>query len=149
MAKHKEYWGRWWLLPNPGHGEFCESMFVHGLSMHQKCSNYAITNVLFGLCRSVWIIDRLVTCHNPHPEALACPFITEVLRTKEHTPIPYLSAIFTFRLTIDSIKEFGCVTEIHVCAHIVHSKQVVNCCKVQGENTQLHFAKAHFITLKP
>jgi uncharacterized protein YehS (DUF1456 family) len=26
----------------------------------QKCSNYALTNLLFGLCRFVWIIDA---CH--------------------------------------------------------------------------------------
>ncbi len=41
----------------------CESMYVRGLSVHQKCSNYALTDLLFGLCRSIWIIDPLVTCH--------------------------------------------------------------------------------------
>jgi len=35
----------WWV---------CEFVFVHGSSMHQKCSNYALTNLLFSLCRSVW-----------------------------------------------------------------------------------------------
>jgi hypothetical protein len=30
-----------------------------------------------------------------------------VLRIKEHTPTPYPFAIFTFRLAIESIKEFG------------------------------------------
>jgi len=34
-------------------GESCESVFAHGLSMHQKCSNYALTNLLFDLCRSI------------------------------------------------------------------------------------------------
>jgi hypothetical protein len=33
-----------------------------------------ITNLLFGLCRSVWIIDLLVILSNPHPGALAHPF---------------------------------------------------------------------------
>ncbi len=27
--------------------------------MHQKCSNYALTNLLFGLCRSEWVISCL------------------------------------------------------------------------------------------
>jgi hypothetical protein len=30
-----------------------------------KCSNYALTNLWFGLCRSVWIIELLVNLHNP------------------------------------------------------------------------------------
>ncbi len=36
--------GRWWIPPSPSHVEFCESMFACGLSMHQKCSNYAPSN---------------------------------------------------------------------------------------------------------
>jgi hypothetical protein len=39
--------------PSPGCGESYESMFVHGSSMHQKCSNFALTNLVFGLCRFV------------------------------------------------------------------------------------------------
>jgi hypothetical protein len=38
--------------PSPGHGESCESckfMFARGSSMHKKCSNFALTNLLFGL----------------------------------------------------------------------------------------------------
>jgi hypothetical protein len=44
---------RWCLFVSPNHGEFYE--FVHGCgsSVHQKCSNYALTNLLFILCRSV------------------------------------------------------------------------------------------------
>ncbi len=38
---------------NLDRGESCESVFAHGLSMHQKCSNYALTNLFFDLCRSV------------------------------------------------------------------------------------------------
>ncbi len=36
-----------------GRGESCESVLARGESMHQKCSNYAFTNLLFGLCRSM------------------------------------------------------------------------------------------------
>jgi hypothetical protein len=50
-------------------------MFAHGLSMHQKCSNYALTNLLFCLCKSVWIIDPFIICPTPIPEL-------------QHTPLP-------------------------------------------------------------
>jgi hypothetical protein len=51
--------------PSLGHGEFYEFVFVHGLFVHQKCSNYALTNLLFNLCRSVWMIDLLVIRPSP------------------------------------------------------------------------------------
>jgi hypothetical protein len=57
-----------WLPPSSNRGESCESVFVHGSSMHQKCSNYALTNLLFDLCRSMWIIDPLVTCPSLIPK---------------------------------------------------------------------------------
>jgi len=40
--------------------------------MHQKCSNYALTNLLFGLCKSLWIIDSLVIRSSPHPRGPTC-----------------------------------------------------------------------------
>ncbi len=49
--------GRWWFPPSWGRGESYESMFACGSSMHQKHSNYALTTMLFGLCRSVWVIN--------------------------------------------------------------------------------------------
>jgi hypothetical protein len=52
-----------------GRGESCESMFGHGSSMHHECSNYALTNLLFSLCRFIWIIYPLITRPNPHPKA--------------------------------------------------------------------------------
>ncbi len=45
--------GRWWLPPSLGCGESCEFMFACGLAVHQKCSDSALTNLLFGLCRSM------------------------------------------------------------------------------------------------
>jgi len=59
-----------------------------------KCSNYALTN-LFGLCKSVWIIDVLFTRPNPHPETLARPTTPEVLRGKECTPTPHPFIVIT------------------------------------------------------
>jgi hypothetical protein len=31
-AKSILKWGRWWLPPSPGRGEFCESEVAHGSS---------------------------------------------------------------------------------------------------------------------
>jgi hypothetical protein len=74
--------------------------------MHQKCSNYALTNLLFGLCRSVNIINPLITCPSPHLEAPPRPSTPQMLRGKERTPtLP--SIIFTFKFAVESIKEFG------------------------------------------
>jgi hypothetical protein len=85
----------------------CEFVFAHGLSVHQKYSNYTLTNLLFGLCKSLWIIDLLVIRFSPHPRALAHASTLEVMRTKEHTPTPYLSIVFTLGLEVESIKKFG------------------------------------------
>jgi hypothetical protein len=50
----------------------------------------------------------LVTCPNPHPEAPARPSTLKCCEPRWHTPTPYPFAIFTFGLTIESIKEFRC-----------------------------------------
>jgi hypothetical protein len=99
--------GRWWLPPSPGHGESCEFMFARGSSVHQKCCSYALTNLLFSLCRFTRVIDLLITLFSPYPGALAHPFTPKVLRVKECAPTPYPSAIFTFRFAVESTKELG------------------------------------------
>jgi hypothetical protein len=99
--------GRWWLPPSLGRGESCESMFARGSSVHQKCSNYALTNLLFGLCKSVWVIELLVNLPSPHPGTLARPSTPEVLWAKEHTPTPSPSTICTFGLVVSPYKSLG------------------------------------------
>ncbi len=73
--------------------------------MHQKCSNYALTNLLFGLCKFEWIIDPFITCPSPHPGTPTCLITPKVLWVRECTSTFYPSAIFTFGFTIESIKE--------------------------------------------
>jgi hypothetical protein len=109
MAKHIIYYkGEGGGYPlNPGCVESCESVFACGLSMHQKCSNYALTNLLFGLCKFMWIIELLVILPNPHPGAPAHPSTFKVLRARERAPTPYPSIVFTFILVVESTKEFG------------------------------------------
>jgi len=49
----------WWVL------WICVcSWFVHA----PKCFNYALTNLLFGLCMSVWVIKLLVNLPSPIPK---------------------------------------------------------------------------------
>jgi hypothetical protein len=74
--------------------------------MHQKCSNYALTNLLFGLCRSMWIIDALITHPNPHFGAPTRPSTLEMLRTKKRTLIP-TSIVFIFEPAFEYFKECG------------------------------------------
>jgi len=107
MANHREYYkgGRWWLPPSLGRGESCELVYACGSSVHQKCSNYALTNLLFNLRMFIWNIDFFVTRPNPHFGILTNPFHPQVLRTRECTPNPYF-IIFIFELAFESFKEF-------------------------------------------
>jgi hypothetical protein len=89
----------------------CEVVSAHGSSMHQKCSNYALTNLLFVLYRSMWISDPLVVHPSPHPGTPAHPSTFEVLWIREHTPTHYPSVVFTFEFIVESIKEFGGVSK--------------------------------------
>jgi hypothetical protein len=69
MAKHKVYYkgegggfpksDLWWVL-----WVCIYSSFVYAL----KCSNYELTNLLFGLCKSVWVIELLINLPNPIPK---------------------------------------------------------------------------------
>jgi hypothetical protein len=58
------------------------SSCARGSSEHQKCSNYALTNLLFDFCKSMWV---LISCHSSksHPRALTCLSTPKVLRVKK------------------------------------------------------------------
>jgi hypothetical protein len=90
--------GPWWVL----WVRVC-SWFVRA----PKCSNYTQTNLLFGLCKSMWVIELLVNLPSPHPRAPTCPFSLELLWVREHAPILSPSIVFTFGLIVESIKELG------------------------------------------
>jgi hypothetical protein len=102
VARHKKYYKKECGFPSSlNHGESCESMYVRGSFMHQKCSNHAWTNLLFGLCRFLWILDLLVTCPNPHPKGPhpklpTHRFTPKVLWVRKHTSILSSSIVFHF-----------------------------------------------------
>jgi hypothetical protein len=88
--------------PSLGYGEYFEFVYAYGSSMHQKCSNHTLTNLLFSLWRFVGIIDPLVIHPNPHPGVSTCPSNPKVLQTKEHT-----STAFSIVSTFESFKDYG------------------------------------------
>ncbi len=104
--------GLCWVPPNPGRGDSRASMFAHSSSVHQKCFSYALTNLLFDLCKSMWLIDLLVNLPSPHLRVLARPSTLEMLQTQECTPTPSPFVVSTFGLIIESIKELGGVSII-------------------------------------
>jgi hypothetical protein len=101
----------WWLPPSPGYGEFYESMFAYGSFVHQKCSNYALTNLLFGLCKYVWVLTCLslflVILLNPYPKAPTCPSTPKVSRTRERTPTFHFFVVFTLNPHLSPLRSLG------------------------------------------
>jgi hypothetical protein len=77
------------------------------MPMHQRCSSYALTNFLFGLCRSVWVIKLIVNHPSPHLGTPARPFTlqNDVGQGAHPTPSPFV--VFIFGLIVGSIKELG------------------------------------------
>jgi len=108
VAMHKKYYNGEGdgFPPSLSCGEFCESMFARGSFMQQKCSNYALTNLLFGLCKSMWIIDTFVTHPNPHPETPARLTTPNVVSQRAY-PNPLSFCCFHLGLVIESIRELG------------------------------------------
>jgi hypothetical protein len=92
VDRHKVYYmgGRWWLPPSPGRGESCGFEFARGLSLHQKCSNYALTNLLFNLCRFVWVIKCLSFFLVPS-QSSSTFFYPQLLQAKERVRLLALS----------------------------------------------------------
>jgi hypothetical protein len=86
--------GSWWIL----WVRVC-TWFVHA----PKVLQLHIDQLLFSLCKSMWIIDMFVTHLNPHLGAPTHPFISEVLQARECAPTPYPSIIFTFGLALEFI----------------------------------------------
>jgi hypothetical protein len=79
-----------------------------------KCSNYALTNLLFGLCRSVWVSDFLSFFLVPS-QSSNTPFYPQSAANQQACPNSLLSHCFHPILTFKFIKEFGSTSnKIHV-----------------------------------
>jgi len=109
VARHRIYYkGKGGGFPQVrGCGESCESEFACGSFVHQKCSSYALTNLLFGLCKSMWMIELLINLPNPLPELQHAPLSPKCYELRS-APQPFSpSVVFTFGLAIKSIEELG------------------------------------------
>ncbi len=107
-SRDKMTFGCW--SPSSGRGESCEFVFAHGSFVHQKCSSYGLTNFLFGLCMSVWVIELLVNFPSLHFGALTHPSTLEVLRARERTPTPFSFRCLHLWTCKESIEELGGVS---------------------------------------
>jgi len=67
MAKHRIYYKGEGVAfpPSPNRSESCEFEFARDSSVHPKCSNYAVTNLLFGLYKPRWMIEVLINILSP------------------------------------------------------------------------------------
>jgi hypothetical protein len=112
----------WWIL----WVHVC-SLFVRPLKMLQF---YVLTNLLFGFCKSMWVIDLLVILHSPHPKAPARPSTPKMLQTREHAPIPCPSDVFTLWIHnwVDQIVRGVSVTFIQSSDHYHKECQMIRCC---------------------
>jgi hypothetical protein len=80
-----------------------------------KCFNYALTNLLFGLCKSVWVIDLLVNLPSPIPE-LQHAFLPPKCCELGSMPNPFsfhCLHLWTYNLVLQGA--WGGITYIHVC----------------------------------
>jgi len=87
----------WWIL------------WVHvcmWLICAPKCSNYTLTNLLFGFCMFVWVIKVFVNLPNPIPELQHAPLPPKCYELGSAPWLLHLS-LFIFGLIVESIKELG------------------------------------------
>jgi len=105
-SQMSSHFGRWSLNGLPNFQSIIAKVKTHWIKEFQKCSNYALTNLLFGLCRFVWIINMFFIRPNPHLGALTHLSTSKMLRTRERTAIHYPSVVFTFGFTVETVKEF-------------------------------------------
>jgi hypothetical protein len=77
--------GLWWVL-----WIHVYLWFIHS----PKCSNYILTDLLFGLCRFVWVIDLFINLLSPHPGTLARPSIPKCCKLN-NTPQLFILLLFS------------------------------------------------------
>jgi hypothetical protein len=121
MTNHKDYYkegGRWWLPLSSSCDELYEFVYVRGSSVHQKCFNYALINLLYGLCRSIWIVCLSIVLIPilKFQHILFTPL--EVLWAREHTSIPCIFVVFILEFAFESFKKFEDVSRWkNICAN--------------------------------
>jgi hypothetical protein len=95
-------------------------MYVHGSYVHQKCSNYTLTNLLFDLCKLVWIIDPFVTCFNAHPGAPTHPSYPRSATSKIMYPNSFRCFHFGMHIWVFQ-GVWGCVRNYQLVFYYLYS----------------------------
>ncbi len=124
--------GPWWVL------WICVYLW---LICAPKVLQPCIDQLVFGLCRFVWVIDLLLIFFSPDPGAPACPSTPKMLWTKEGAPTPYPYDVYTFKFAIESTKEFGGASSIE----LKRCNEVLNVERLEGLELVHHLVK--FFTL--
>jgi len=102
MTNHKEYYkGEGGGFPQVWAVVSLVNLCMFVIHPCTKNSPTTLTNLLFSLCKYVWIIDPLVICLSLH-RAPTHPFTPKVLQVKEYTPTPFFSIVFNFEFTFES-----------------------------------------------
>ncbi len=84
-----------------------------------KCFNYALTNLLFGLCRSMWMIKMLVNHFSSILELQHAFLLSTCYKPKSAPKLCFLF-LFTFEFVIESIKKLGGVSKSIVNFNPIH-----------------------------
>jgi hypothetical protein len=108
--------------------------------MHQKCSNFTLTNLLLVLCRSMWIIELLVTRPSPIPELRHVLLPLKCYELESTPKLLLLQLSSPFDLQSNPSRSLGVCQFIIICNFIVVCKfrikmritiVVIKCCCIK------------------
>jgi len=112
-----------------------------------KCSSYTLTNLLFGLCKSMWVIDLLVNLPSPIPELQHGPLPSKCCEPGSAPQLPNSFSFCCLHLWTHSWvlqRDWGCVnlgTRDHPMME-GHFKKVFNQVKLLVEEEVSHIVGA-------
>ncbi len=91
----------WWVL-----WVRVYSWWVHA----PRCSNYALTNLLFVLCKSVWVIEMLVNLLSPIMELQHAPLPLKSYEPRSTLQFFLLSLSSPLGSQLNLSRAWGCIT---------------------------------------
>ncbi len=95
--------GLWWVL------WICVcSWLVHA----PKCSNYILTNLLFSLCRSVWVIELLVSLPSPISKLQHALLPPKCCESKSVSKLLFLPLSSPLDSQLSPSRSLGCIKNI-------------------------------------
>jgi hypothetical protein len=80
-----------------------------------KCSNYALTNLLFGLCKTVWVIELLVNLPNPISKLQHAPLPPKCYKLGSTSQLLLLPLFSPLDSQLSPSRNWGCVSNVGIC----------------------------------